>query len=148
MRTPSFSVSTEIRADPRAVFDYVSDLSKHGEWAANELRIERLDGGPIGAGATYRSHAVVRGRAFEAELTVTDYDPPLVFAFAGRDTTGTFAHRFVLEKIETRTKVTRRVGFELSLPEYMFYLLTLNRVRLPAARGALERLKERLELSR
>lgn len=148
MPTPSFSVSTEIRAEPGAVFAYVSDLSKHGEWAANELRVESLDGAPIRAGSKYRSHAVARGRVFDAALTVTEYTPPSIFAFAGKDTTGTFAHRFTFEKIQDRTKVTRRVSFELSLPQYLFYLLTLNRVRLPAARGALERLKSRLEESR
>lgn len=148
MQTPSFSVSTEIRAEPGAVFAYVSDLSKHGEWAANELRIEPVDGPVIRAGAKYRSHAVVRGRVFDAELTVTEYNPPGVFGLTGKDTTGTFAHLFTFEKIENRTKVTRRVSFELSLPQYLFYLLTLNRVRLPAARAALERLKTRMEESR
>jgi uncharacterized protein YndB with AHSA1/START domain len=147
MPSPSFAVSTEIRAAPRAVFAYVSDLSKHGEWGANELQIQAVDDAPLGVGKTYRSYAQARGREFHADLVITEYDPPNVFAFSGTDETGKFSHRFTFEKIENRTRVTRNVKFDLSLGQYVFYLIALNSVRLPAARGALERLKERLEAS-
>ncbi len=142
MPTPSFSVSIEIRAEPKAVFAYVSDLSKHGEWAGNELRVEPIDSSPIGVGKKYRSFANARGREFHADLTVTEFSPPNVFAFAGGDETGKFSHRFTLERIENRTRVTRTVNFDLSLGQYIFYLMALNRVRLPVAKVALEKLKE------
>jgi uncharacterized protein YndB with AHSA1/START domain len=145
MPSPSFSVSTEIRAEPDMVFAYVSDLSKHGEWAGNELRVEPVDDAPIGVGKRYRSYAQARGREFHAELQVTEYAPPGAFAFVGADETGRFKHRFTFEKVGDRTRVSRTVDFELSLAQYMFYLIALNRVRLPAAQVALSRLKEQIE---
>lgn len=148
MPSPSFAVSTEIRAAPETVFSYVADLSKHGEWAANELRVEPLDNSPLGVGKKYHSVATVGGREFHADLQVTQYDAPTQFAFSGHDETGKFFHRFTFEPVENRTRVSRTVSFDLSLPQYAFYLVALNRVRLPAARGALERLKDRLENSR
>ncbi len=147
MPSPTFTVSTNIRAQPDAVFAPISDLTKHGEWAANELRVEPVDSAPLGVGKKYRSFANARGREFHAELMVTECTAPNVFAFSGSDETGKFSHRFTLEKIAEGTRVTRTVSFELSLSQYAFYLMMLNRVRLPAARGALERLKERLEKS-
>lgn len=148
MPSPSFTVSTEIFADQRALFAYVSDLSKHGEWAGNELRVEPLDDSPTGVGKKYRSYANARGRDFHADLIVTEYSAPNIFAFGGSDETGKFSHRFTFEKMEGRTRVTRTVNFDLSLAQYAFYLLALNRVRLPAARSALEKLKEKLESPR
>lgn len=146
--SPSFTVSTEIRAEPHTVFVYVSNLTKHGEWAANELRVEAIENSPIAVGKKYRSYANARGREFHADLIVTEYNAPNVFAFSGSDETGKFSHRFTLEKIPEGTRVTRTVNFDLSLLEYIFYLMALNRVRLPAARGALERLKEKVENAR
>ncbi len=87
----------------------------------------------------------MRARAFHADLLVTEFSAPTVFAFSGSDETGTFSHRFTFEKIENRTRVTRTVNFDLSLGQYIFYLMMLNRVRLPVAKKALEKLKERLE---
>lgn len=125
------------------MFAVVSDLSKHGEWAGNALRVAPLDDSPIGVGKKYRSYANVRGREFHADLMVTEFSPPNVFAFAGNDETGKFSHRFTLEKTENGTRVTRTVRFELSLPQSLFYWVTLRSVRLPAARAALENLQVR-----
>lgn len=147
MPSPSFSVSIEIRAERNAVFEYVSDLSKHGEWAGNALRVEPIDDAPIGVGKKYRSYASARGREFHAELVITEFSRPNVFAFSGSDETGKFLHRFTFENIENRTRVTREIHFDLSLPQYAFYLLALNRVRMPMARKAMQRLNSKLEAS-
>lgn len=142
MPSPTFSVSTEINAAPDAVFAYVADLAKHGEWAANELRVEPVDNAPLGGGKKYRSVANARGRDFHADLVVTEYNPPTAFAFSGTDETGKFSHRFTFEKTGQGTRVTRTVNFNLSLSQYLFYLIALNSVRLPAARAALNKLQE------
>lgn len=142
MPSPTFAVSTEITAAPSAVFAYVADLAKHGEWAANELRVEPADGAPVSVGKKYRSHATARGREFHADLIVTENAAPTAFAFSGADETGKFSHRFTFEKIGQGTRVTRTVTFELSLSQYLFYLIALNSVRLPAARAALNKLQE------
>ena len=142
---PTFTVSATIRAAPETVFAYVADLSTHGEWAGNALRVEPLDDAPVGVGKKYRSSATARGREFHAVLTVTEYSAPNVFGFSGSDETGKFSHRFTFEKIADGTRVTRTVSFDLSLAQYAFYLVTLHRVRLPAARTALEKLKQQLE---
>jgi uncharacterized protein YndB with AHSA1/START domain len=141
MPSPSFSVSTDVHAVPATVFAYVSDLTKHPEWAANDLDIKAADNAPLGVSKRYASYANVRGREFHASLQVTAYDPPTHFAFSGKDETGNFAHDFQFEKITDGTRVTRTVRFNLSLSQYLFYLIALNSVRLPAARAALDKLK-------
>jgi uncharacterized protein YndB with AHSA1/START domain len=44
------SSSVFINARPEDVFSYVSDLSKHGEWAADPLTITPVDDGEIAVG--------------------------------------------------------------------------------------------------
>lgn len=148
MPSPSFTVSIEIRAQPDTVFAYISNLSKHGEWAANELRVQAVDDSPSGVGKKYRSEANARGSEFHAELIITEFSAPNIFAFSGSDETGKFSHRFALEKIAQGTRVTRTANFDLSLSQYIFYLIAFNSVRMPAARRALERLRENVENAR
>lgn len=145
MPKPALSVAIEIHAAPETVFAYAADVARHGEWSANELRVEPVDDSAVGVGKKYRSSARARGREFHAELIVTEFAPPNHFAFSGKDATGKFSHRFVFAKIAGGTRVTRTVSFDLSLPQYAFYWITRDRVRLPAASAALVKLKQHLE---
>mgnify|MGYP000306514917 CR=1 FL=1 len=86
--------------------------------AGNELRVEPRDDSPLGVGKKYRSYANARGREFHADLLVTAFSAPTVFAFSGGDEAGTFSHCFTFEKkIENRTRATRTVDFDLSLKQ-------------------------------
>src|SRR5262245_27935812 len=111
MPNATLTVSTTIKATPDVVFAYLSDLTRHGEWAANPLRIEALTPGPVAVGSRYHSEAQVGRFAFSAELWVTVCQPPRIFTFAGKDETGQFEHRFTLSPQANETQVERRISF-------------------------------------
>ncbi len=145
MPSTSLPFATDIAAPPATVFRYVADLSRHEEWAANPLQIELISGGALINGNRYRSVAQVRGVRFEAELCVTEYEPPVRFAFTGEDTTGQFTHQFTFEPQADGTHVERKIIFTLTPRQwFMFYLLLLP-VRLPAGRRAMQLLKAGVE---
>ena len=145
MPSPKLGVEQFVSAEPATVFAHISDLTTHGAWAANDLSIEAADDSELAVGKRYRSHAKVGNLEFDAELIVTEFDVPNAFGFSGNDRTGGFAHRFVVKPAENGAVVSREITFDLTLKQYLFYLLTYYPVRLPAARKALARLKEQLE---
>ena len=63
--------SVVINAKPEDVFTYVSDLSKHGEWADNPLEITAVDDSEIAVGKRYKSTAEFRGRTVTGEQSIT-----------------------------------------------------------------------------
>lgn len=56
-----FNYQISINATPDAVFEYVSDFARHGEWTEN-LRIEAVSDGPIAVGSEYRSVGKLMGK--------------------------------------------------------------------------------------
>ena len=145
MPKPSFSVQTNINVMPEVAFAYVSDLTKHGEWAANELEIAAVESVAPTVGSTYRSSADVGNLHFDASLTITQLAPPHTFAFSGKDKTGSFEHIFTFTPNNGGTTVKRQLNFDLTPMQYMMYLLLYFPVRLPASRTAMDNLKAKLE---
>jgi hypothetical protein len=142
---PSYSASIDIGAAPAAVFAYVADLTKHGEWAADPLRVETIAPGPVAVGSQYRSTAQAKGRTIQADLRVTEYQPPERFAFVVSDLTGTYEHRFIFRPRDGGTHVEREINANLSLPQRLLFAIVFRRVKLPNTQEALRRLKARIE---
>jgi len=69
---------------PEEVFGYVSDVSRHAEWANPNasLRIENVSGGPPMLGSKYRSEALFLKKPVTADLEITAYDRPSRFAYS------------------------------------------------------------------
>src|ERR1043165_2228771 len=51
-----------IRAQPEAVFAYISDLTRHPEWSGGNLKVDALSSGPVAVGMQYVSHGDVPGQ--------------------------------------------------------------------------------------
>ncbi len=145
MPTATFGASIDINVGPEAVFAYVADMSKHGEWAANPLQIEAVSSDPCAVGSWYRSNAEFNGVHIHAKFQVTEYQPPSRFGFAGEDSTGKFEHLFTFQARNGGTRLERRVRFNLTVAQWLMFLALLYPVRIPAARKALRLLKDRLE---
>jgi uncharacterized protein YndB with AHSA1/START domain len=141
----SFRVRTTIHAAPDLIFATLADLPGHSRWAANPLRIEPISPGPVAVGQRYRSTAQVSGITFTAELQVTTYQPPHVFAFTGEDSTGHFAHQFTLQPIAQGAQLQRHIRFALTFRQWLLFLVLFYPVRLPAANKALALLKQHIE---
>jgi uncharacterized protein YndB with AHSA1/START domain len=144
-RMPTYSASVDIGASPEDVFAYVADLTKHGEWAADPLRVEALAPSSGAVGSRYRSTAQVQGRPIEAELRVTERQPPSRFAFVATDITGVYEHQFTFRPHEGGTRVERNISASLSLPQRLLFLVVYPFRKLPNTRSAMSRLKARLE---
>jgi uncharacterized protein YndB with AHSA1/START domain len=145
MPTASFSVEIWIKASVEEVFAYVSDLTRHTEWADNPLEITPVTGGAPGLGSRYRSAAQSHGVNFYTELVVTVFEPPRLFGFGGADSTGEFSHEFSFSASKDGTLVKRRITFQTTFSQWLMYLVVLYPVRRPSAMRTLRRLKKRLE---
>ena len=138
----SMRFETVVPADQETVFTYVSDLTKHGEWAGNALEITAVDSdAALGVGKVYSSKATVRDLVFNAQLSVSDYAPSDRFAFNGADSTGSFVHTFNFKPVNGGTEVTRIADFELSFYLWIRFWVLYLPVRKPAGDRAMENLR-------
>ena len=101
-----------INASPEAVFEYVSDFSRHGEW--NEgLSVESVSDGPTTEGSEYRSVGRIFGRDIPNKIKVTAYDAPDRIAFTSTDNKDfLFYHDLKFEAQGDGTLLTRTVEFD------------------------------------
>jgi uncharacterized protein YndB with AHSA1/START domain len=74
-----FTTEVEIDRPPDAVFAYISDPAKLGEWQG-AAEVEQLTPGPVGVGTRFREVHKVAGRANEQVTEVSGYERPRVFA--------------------------------------------------------------------
>jgi hypothetical protein len=104
----SYRSETLIEAPIEVVFDYVSDLRKHGEWAQHQLRIEpAAETKTNGAGAAFASTAHQMGLDTKNSLVITEVQWPLRFAFEAEGREGRFRHSFDLEPAGGGTRLTK-----------------------------------------
>jgi hypothetical protein len=76
------SVETWVPCDPEKCFDYVTDFSRHSEWATNPVEIHPLDDAiKGGVGARFQAVGHQAGRDWPSKLEVTAYDRPSTFEF-------------------------------------------------------------------
>jgi hypothetical protein len=114
---------------PQVAFAYLSDLTRHNEWAMNPgLKVEQTSPGAVTAGATFRSCGTQFGIKLGDELRVTRFEPPFQFDYEASGLKGPLAssgyvihHAIELEKAEEGTLVTKemRVG-EIGFPYSLF----------------------------
>lgn len=144
---PSASIHTEIiiHASPQKVFEYVSDLTRHGEWTADTVQVIALSAGQITVGSRYRSTAQSRGITFNAEIEITEYNPPKSFTFTGSDQSGKFSHRFTFEQHADGTLLKRQTQLGANLIQTPIFLIALYPLRVLAAKKALRLLKQKIE---
>lgn len=69
---------------PEEAFDYVSDVSRHPEWAnpGAKMRMDPVSGGAPHPGAKYRSQAVFIRKPVSADLEITKLERPGRFAYS------------------------------------------------------------------
>lgn len=145
---PTYRVSTDVAADPAAVFDAVADLPGHASWAADPIEVMPVDDAPVGPGKHYRSTATSKGKTFVADLVVTEHDPPRRFAFTATDATGCYQHRFTVSSAGAGSRVEREIHGDLTPSQRLLFTLVYLPVKRPNARKAMARLKAAVEQRR
>jgi hypothetical protein len=106
MATFSNSFSIHVKVPPEVAFAYVSDLTRHGEWNPG-LRVTAISEGSTTLGSRFQSVGHIFGREIHDDLCVTEYQPPLHFAFFVKSVGEELTHEFMLQPKDSGTLITR-----------------------------------------
>ena len=136
-----------INAPAEKVFNYVADISKHGEWGqpSQKLQVEKTSEGPIGQGSTFRSVGQQFGRQ-EDTVTITEYVPNQRVVYESQGKAGHIRHSFDIKPADGGVQVTK--GFEAlkAKPPFSLLLPIVAAFVLPGAlKSDLKRIKTKLE---
>jgi uncharacterized protein YndB with AHSA1/START domain len=139
-----FSKETTVKAAPEQVFDYVSDLTKHADWANEDLSVQKASSGPLGVGSTFESVAHKFGTQKEKQ-TITEYTPGKRVVFDSAGSLGTVRHSFDLSAADGGTRVTKTSDFVR--PTFLARLTTfmIGREQPKALDSDLQKIKQHFE---
>ena len=146
MPKATVNLGTFIKVPKENVFGHVSDLTRHGEWSADPVRIEAISDDPIALGKEYRSVANFRGSDVKGDIEVTGYEPPSRFAFQVKDSQGTHVHEFSFRTDGGGTRMDREVVMDVSFSLWVL-IKTVGCVLIgkPGMKKAYEQLRAKLE---
>ena len=145
------AISTWVSVPPEVAFDYVSDITRHPEWADSPMTVEPLDEPPVRVGSRFRAVGHQGGRDWPSDLVVTACDRPTRFAFTATGgpipTVGDRLHRheflFREERGGTRLEVRRANPIPNRTTRLLLPLVT--RYALRVRFRTIENLRRRLE---
>jgi uncharacterized protein YndB with AHSA1/START domain len=148
MTTVTRTSQVLVRAPLQAVFDYVSDLTKHPEWSGGQLKIDALTRGPIAVGKEYLSKGEV---ALEKErpnqLQITEFESPHKFGFVAKDPDfGNVFHLFTFTAQDNGVLVKRATTLSLKpLVAWAFRFFIYPLIGNPMMQKSFQSLKAKLE---
>src|ERR1700716_1355078 len=92
----SASYSVDVNAPQATVFNYVADISRHGEWgsADDHMKATAERPGPPAMGARYKADGLLNGKQNESTVTITNLEPTKRLAFDAEDSNSVFHHEF------------------------------------------------------
>ena len=136
-----------INAPQEKVFNYLADISKHGEWGnpSQKLQVEKTSEGPIGQGSTFRSTGQQFGRQ-EDTVTITEYVPNQRIVFESQGKAGVLRHTIEIAPSGDGVAVTK--GYEIvkaAFPFMLFVPIVTTFVAPGAIKSDLERIKAKME---
>jgi uncharacterized protein YndB with AHSA1/START domain len=111
MATFFLSFSIHVNVPPEVVFAYVADLARHGEWNPG-LTVTAVSEGATTIGSRFHSVGHIFGREIQDDLCVTQYQPPVRFAFFVKSGFGgeELSQEFMLQSKDSGTLITRTAG--------------------------------------
>lgn len=74
--------AAELPATPERAFAFVADLANLPRWQSGVSRAEQMTDGPMAVGSTARVERTLLGQRIEADLRITELDPPRHMAMA------------------------------------------------------------------
>lgn len=133
-----------INAPADKVYAYVSDFTRHGEWAGHGLTVTKDGDGPVAVGSTFSTTASQFGTQKE-HSTITDMTPNTTFAWDSKGSLGTAHHWFALADTGGTTTVTK--GAEFTDPSTLGKMMSwkLSRDVPKGFRSDLANIKAKLE---
>ena len=138
--------SIEIDRPPEAVFAYIDQLERHGEWQGAIISSKLETEGPTGVGTRATDTRKVPGGTQNVTYEVTEHDPPRKTSFKGTNGPVRPLGSVTVEPVgEGRSRVTVELdlkGHGLVGPLVAMLARSQARKQLPQDQ---QRLKERLE---
>jgi uncharacterized protein YndB with AHSA1/START domain len=139
-----YRAEIDIAAPPELVFAYLSDLTRHPEWSANRLKIERAAGDGAGP-PKFRSAGHQFGQDTVDEVVITESLPNSRFAYEAQGVEGRFRHVFELAAATGGTRVSKsfemlKAGGPTRIARILFPIAVPRGLK-----GDLRRIKARLE---
>jgi uncharacterized protein YndB with AHSA1/START domain len=108
---PTLKKTFVVQRPQQEVFDYLSQVSKHGEWSPKPWRVEG-EPGPLAKGATFSSRGWIPGeKDHQNEVEVTEFEPPSRIAWRAHEKGQPFISTFVLTPEGSGTSVERTFEF-------------------------------------
>ena len=82
----SADYAVDVNAPQAKVFDYVADVSRHGEWgsADDHMKATADKPGPPAMGSRYKAEGMLNGKLNNSTVTITALDAPRRLAFRRR----------------------------------------------------------------
>lgn len=139
--------SVTVRAPQQKVFDYVADVSRHGEWGSHDdnMNASSEQAGPPAVGSRYKAEGMLNGKLNHSEVTITALDPPRRLAFDATDSNSVFHHEFVFSPHGDATMVERHVSMTKG-PFYFPLVLTIFKSTVQKNyNGAMQNLKSKMD---
>ena len=145
---PGPTWTIQVSAPPDKAYEYVADLSRHGEWAsaADEMMIKPDEPGGPAVGKTYSAEGTLLGRRNASKVTITALDPPRRVEFEYVDPNGTSGgHVFTFTPQNGGTQISRQI-YGIKQPFFGPLLFRIFKSKIDVNyNGALQNLKQKLE---
>jgi uncharacterized protein YndB with AHSA1/START domain len=136
-----------IKAPQARVFEYLADVSRHGEWGSSDdrMKIAAEKPGPPAVGGRYQADALLNGKQNKSAVTITALEPPKRIAFDAEDSNSVFHHEFVLTPEGDGTRFERRVTMTKGPFYFPLVLRIFKSTVVKNYNGAMENLKTKME---
>ena len=143
----SADYSVDVKATPAAAFEYVVDVSRHGEWGSDDdhMKATAERPGPPAVGSRYKAEGILNGKPNQSVVTITALETPKRLGFDAEDANSVFHHEFTFSPTGGGTHVERHVTMTKG-PFYFPLVLAIFKGTVQKNyNGAMANLKTKLE---
>ena len=143
----SASYAVDIKAPQATVFEYVADVSRHGEWGSEDdhMKAAAEKPGPPLMGSRYSADGMLNGKPNHSVVTITAIDAPKRLAFDAADSNSVFHHEFLLTPEGDGTRFERRVTMTKGPFYFPLVLRIFKSTVVKNYDGAMQNAKAKLE---
>jgi uncharacterized protein YndB with AHSA1/START domain len=139
--------TVDVKAPQSRVFDYVADVSRHGEWGsdADHMKATAEKPGAPAMGSRYKAEGLLNGKPNQSTVTITALEPPKRLAFDAEDSNSVFHHEFTFSPSNGGTRVERHVAMTKG-PFYFPLVLSIFKSTVQKNyNGAMSNLKTKMD---
>lgn len=138
-----------INALAEKVFNYLADITKHGEWGnpGQKLQVEKTSAGPVGQGSTFKSVGQQFGTQNDT-VTIREYVPNQKVVYESQGKAGILRHAFEITASASGSGVQVAKSVDVvkaGFPFVLFQPIVQTFVMPGALKSDLERIKAKVE---